>query len=221
MVAKPAVQGNARAGSEEDASIAVVGLACRLPGAGGPDEYWELLRDGRDAVGEAPPHRRDMEADAAKAGHHAWRAGYLDRIDEFDAGFFGISPREAAAMDPQQRLLLELSWEALEDAGIVPAQLHGTQTGVYAAAIWDDYAELTHRQHAALTHHSFSGTQRSMLANRISYTLELTGPSLTVDTGQSSSLVAVHLACESLRRGECATALVGGVNLMIGSNLKL
>ncbi|WP_407562333.1 type I polyketide synthase [Streptomyces sp. 184] len=189
--------------------IAVVGLACRLPGASGPAEFWRLLRDGGDAVGEVPESRR------RHAGGRAY-GGFLERVDAFDPEFFGISPREAAVMDPQQRLMLELAWEALEDAGIVPYDLSQTATAVYAAAIWDDYAELAHRRGGpARTHHTFAGTRRAMLANRVSYALGFTGPSLTVDTGQSSSLVAVHLACESLRRGESTLALVGGVNLVL------
>ncbi|GAA2111136.1 type I polyketide synthase [Streptomyces synnematoformans] len=189
--------------------IAVVGLACRLPGASSPAEFWRLLRDGVDAVGEVPESRR----------RHAGGPGYgafLERVDAFDPEFFGISPREAAVMDPQQRLMLELAWEALENAGIVPYDLSRTATAVYASAIWDDYAELAHRRGGpARTHHTFAGTRRAMLANRVSYALGCTGPSLTVDTGQSSSLVAVHLACESLRRGESTLALVGGVNLVL------
>ncbi|MFW6690679.1 type I polyketide synthase [Streptomyces sp. MAR4 CNX-425] len=189
--------------------IAVVGLACRLPGASSPAEFWRLLRDGTDAVGEVPEGRR------AHAGGPGYGA-FLEHVDAFDPEFFGISPREAAVMDPQQRLMLELAWEALEDAGTVPYDLSRTATAVYAAALWDDYAELAHRRGGpAVTHHTFAGTRRAMLANRVSYALGLTGPSLTVDTGQSSSLVAVHLACESLRRGESALALAGGVNLVL------
>ncbi|RKN08360.1 type I polyketide synthase [Streptomyces radicis] len=193
----------------EQAPIAVVGMACRLPGATTPAEFWRLLREGVDAVGEIPEARRPH----AEGLTHA---ALLDRVDAFDPEFFGISPREAAATDPQHRLMLELAWEALENAGIVPADLRESDTAVFASAIWDDYAELTARRgESALTHHTFAGTRRAMLANRVSYALRLTGPSLTVDTGQSSSLVAVHLACESLRRGEATTALVGGVNLLL------
>ncbi|WP_143659623.1 polyketide synthase, partial [Streptomyces sp. MP131-18] len=198
-----------------DEPIAVVGLACRLPGAPGPAEFWSLLRDGTDAVGP-PPAGRLSAAGAEEPGSPA-PAGYLERIDTFDAAFFKISPREAAAMDPQQRLMLELSWEAVEHAGIVPADLKGTRTAVFASSMWDDYAELSVLGGLdAVGPHTFTGTRRTMLANRVSYALGLTGPSLTVDTGQSSSLVAVHLACESLRRGEATTAIVGGVNLIVG-----
>lgn len=137
-------------------------------------------------------------------------------MDRFDAAFFGISPREAAAMDPQQRLMLELGWEALEEAGIVPGSLAGSRTAVYASAIWDDYAALHHRRgEAAAGRHSVTGLSRGVIANRLSYVLGLTGPSLTVDAAQSSSLVAVHLACEGLRHGDADLAVVGGVNLIL------
>ncbi|QNP68035.1 SDR family NAD(P)-dependent oxidoreductase [Streptomyces roseirectus] len=198
---------------EETQPVAVVGLACRLPGAATPQEFAALLARGDDAVTEPPTERRDNWPDDPDI---PTRAGFLARVDTFDAPFFGISPREAAALDPQQRLLLELGWEALEHAGIPPAALDGTSTGVYVGSLADDWARLTQRQGPdALTAHTFTGVQRSLLANRLSYTLGLTGPSLTVDSGQSSSLVAVHLAAESLRRGECEIALCGGVNLIL------
>ncbi|MGW0914418.1 beta-ketoacyl synthase N-terminal-like domain-containing protein, partial [Streptomyces sp. NPDC002784] len=199
--------------------IAVIGLACRLPGAPDPSAFWTLLREGREAVTTTPPERWDADAhfDAdptAKGKINTTRGGYLDQVDRFDAAFFGISPREAAAMDPQQRLMLELGWESLEDAGILPDTLGDRSTGVFVGAIWDDYAALLHRQGAsAIGAHSVTGLHRSIIANRLSYTLRLSGPSMTVDTGQSSSLVAVHLACESLRSGESDIALAGGVNL--------
>ncbi|MEU1150940.1 beta-ketoacyl synthase N-terminal-like domain-containing protein [Streptomyces sp. NPDC005863] len=189
--------------------VAVVGMACRLPGAGDPAAFWRLLSEGRDAVRDAPPERRRVDSGLRGPG------GYLDRIDGFDAAFFRVSPREAAAMDPQQRLLLELSWEALEDAGIRPAHLARSSTGVFVGAFWDDYAHVLDRgTEAAVTRHTMTGVHRSILANRISYTYGLAGPSLTVDTAQSSSLVAVHLACESIRGGESETAFAGGVSLI-------
>ncbi|MCL7428383.1 type I polyketide synthase, partial [Streptomyces sp. YS415] len=197
----------------------MIGLACRLPGAPDPSAFWTLLREGREAVTTTPPERWDADAhfDAdptAKGKINTTRGGYLDQVDRFDAAFFGISPREAAAMDPQQRLMLELGWESLEDAGILPDALGERSTGVFVGAIWDDYASLLHRQGvAAIGAHSVTGLHRSIIANRLSYTLRLSGPSMTVDTGQSSSLVAVHLACESLRSGESDIALAGGVNL--------
>ncbi len=190
-----------------------------MPGASSTDAFWRLLREGASAITDLPPDRRDLdrlsEADRSLPG--ILRGGFLDRIGDFDAGFFGIGPGEAAAMDPQQRLMLELGWEALEDAGIVPNGLIGSQTGVFVGAIADDYAHLLERYGtAAITRHALTGTQRGIIANRLSHTLGLRGPSLTVDTAQSSALTAVHLACESLRRGESGLALAGGVNLNIG-----
>ncbi|MFF8812613.1 type I polyketide synthase [Streptomyces pactum] len=194
--------------------IAVVGMACRLPGAAGPEQFWtDVLLPGRDAVGAAPEDRWSHEGGTPRPGHPD-RAGWLDRVDTFDAGFFGTTPREAAAMDPQQRLMLELAWEAVEHARISPDTLRDGRTGVFTAALWNDYAELTGAP-ADGGGHAFTAAQRAMLAGRVSYALRLRGPSLTVDTGQSSSLVAVHLACESLRRGESSGALVGGVNLIL------
>ncbi|MGE7388873.1 type I polyketide synthase, partial [Streptomyces sp. NPDC004126] len=194
--------------------IAVIGISCRFPQADGPAAYWRLLRDGTDAVTDAPEARRDVVP--AGSGPAAARGGYLDRVDTFDARFFGISPREAAAMDPQQRLVLELAWEALEDAGILPGTLKNSGTGVFVGAIWDDYADLVRRSGGAGTgQHAFTGLNRGVIANRVSYTLGLHGPSLTVDTAQSSSLVAVHLACQALLSGEADLALAGGVNLRV------
>ncbi|MFG2608530.1 type I polyketide synthase, partial [Streptomyces sp. NPDC048514] len=192
--------------------ISVVGLACRLPLANNPDEFWTLLRDGTDAVTAIPDDRSETIGLPPQEG----RGAFIDQVDRFDPEFFGISPREAAAMDPQQRLMLELSWEVLEDAGSVPASLTGSRTGVFIGAIGDDYAALQHqRGPTAVTQHSLTGLQRSIIANRISYVLGLRGPSMVVDTGQSSSLVAVHMACDSLRRGESHIALAGGVNINI------
>ncbi|WP_344535447.1 beta-ketoacyl synthase N-terminal-like domain-containing protein, partial [Streptomyces albiaxialis] len=194
-------------------SIAVVGLACRLPLADSPSAYWRLLRDGRDAVRPLPAGRRS----GASGPTPAPRGGYLDRVDGFDAAFFHVSPHEALVMDPQQRLMLELGWEALEDAGTPADALHGTGTGVFVGALWDDYAHLLRAHgHAAHSRHAMTGLQRGIIANRLSYVLGLRGPSLTVDAAQASSLAAVHLACESLRHGECELALAGGVNLALG-----
>ncbi|MET9297555.1 beta-ketoacyl synthase N-terminal-like domain-containing protein, partial [Streptomyces sp. NPDC003077] len=201
------------------ADIAVIGLSCRLPGAPDPDAFWELLRSGRDAVMEVPADRWDADRfyspDRAAPGRMNTRwGGFVDGVGEFDAAFFGVSPREAAEMDPQQRLALELGWEALERSGVDPSSLAGTRTGVFAGAIWDDYATLRQRAGVeAITQHTVTGSHRGVIANRLSYTLGLRGPSLVIDSGQSSSLVAVHLACESLRRGESTLALAGGVSL--------
>ncbi|MCN9244790.1 polyketide synthase, partial [Streptomyces sp. RY43-2] len=194
-------------------------MSCRVPGASGPDAYWELLKSGLQTVGEVPADRwnaadlYDPDRSVPGRANTRW-GGFVSYVDRFDAAFFGISPREAAEMDPQQRLALELGWEALEHAGLARTSLSGTRTGVFAGAIWDDYATLKHRQgFAAITPHTVTGLHRGIIANRLSYTLGLRGPSLVVDSGQSSSLVAVHLACESLRRGESELALAGGVSL--------
>ncbi|HEY8984541.1 MAG TPA: type I polyketide synthase, partial [Streptomyces sp.] len=198
------------AGKAEADEIAVVGLSCRLPKAADPAAFWRLLRDGVDAVGAAPDDRWIGDT------HSPRRGGFLDQIDHFDADFFGISPREAVAMDPRQRLLLELSWEALEDTRIVPTTLRGSRTGVFVGAMGDDYAVLTSRLgQETIGQHTLTGSSRAIIANRVSRFLGLRGPSLTVDTAQSSSLVAVHMACESLRRGESTVAIAGGVSLNI------
>ena len=202
--------------------IAVVGIACRLPGASSSLAFWRLLCAGEDAVADIPGRRLEFAGAVGALGSAfaqesiARRGGFLEDIEMFDAAFFGVSPREAAAMDPQQRLMLELCWEAVEDAGALPAHLGSSPTGVFVGAISGDYADLLQSQgHEAVTHHALTGLYKSMIANRVSYTLGLRGPSMTVDTGQSSSLVAVHLACESLRQGESELALACGVHLNI------
>ena len=180
------------------ADIAIIGLACRFPAAASPTEFWRLIRDGREA--------RELPGDVAG----------------FDADFFNLSPREACAMDPRQRLALELTWELLEDAFLVAQTLQGKQVAVYLGAMSDDYAVLTLQDAPEdIDHHSFAGISRAMIANRISYALGLHGPSLTVDSGQSSSLVAVHLACESLRAGQSALAIAGGVHLNLAPETAL
>ncbi|MFF7459749.1 type I polyketide synthase, partial [Kitasatospora sp. NPDC008115] len=194
--------------------IAVVGMACRLPGAADLRAFAALLTGGVDAITDIPENRRSALPGAGPAADAVSRGGFLDGVDRFDAAFFGISPREAAAMDPQQRLVLELAWESFEDAGMAPARFRARQAGVFVGAIADDYAALVRAGGAeAFTPHTATGLQRGIIANRVSYALGLRGPSLTVDSGQSSSLVAVHLAAESLRRGECEVALAGGVHL--------
>ncbi|MFC3999001.1 beta-ketoacyl synthase N-terminal-like domain-containing protein [Nocardiopsis sediminis] len=196
------------------AAIAVIGMACRFPGAPDPGAYWRLLADGASAIGEVPRDRDDLLRPAGGPR----RGGFLDRVDAFDAGFFGIAPREAAAMDPQQRLMLELGWEALEDSGTVPAALSGTETGVFVGAMADDYAALVHRSGpTAITRHTATGLYRGAIANRVSYVLGVCGPSVAVDAGQASGLVAVHLACESLRTGESRIALAGAVSLILAA----
>src|ERR1017187_8459603 len=186
--------------------IAVVGMSCRLPGAGDVGEFWELLRDGREALGPVPEGRHDS---TGRSG----RGGYLPHVDGFDAPLFSISAREARDMDPQQRLLLELGWEALEDARIAPDAVRDTDMGVFVGVTAEDYALLRHRSGAAPGPHALTGANRSLLANRLAYQLGVHGPSMSVDTGQSSALAAVHLGGASIRTGESALALVGGVQL--------
>ncbi|MFV2198920.1 SDR family NAD(P)-dependent oxidoreductase [Nocardiopsis sp. LOL_012] len=191
--------------------IAIIGLSCRFPGAGNPEALWRLLGEGHEAI-SGPPER--LGGGSPERGPD-W-GGYLHDAEYFDAAFFGISPREALAMDPQQRLMLELGWEAVENARTAPGSLRDSRVGVFAAAIGSDYALLHDRGGPeAITHHTLTGTHRSMVANRVSHALGLRGPSLTVDAGQASSLVGVHLAVESLRRGESDFALAGGVNLIL------
>ncbi|MFF3247336.1 beta-ketoacyl synthase N-terminal-like domain-containing protein, partial [Streptomyces sp. NPDC002870] len=211
-------------GISSEEAVAVVGISCRLPKAPDPATFWQLLRHGESAVTQTPGNRWDADplhdpADSSVDRTHPRWGGFLDHVDRFDPGFFGISPREAMVMDPQQRLILELGWEALEEGGIVPRGLRGSRTGVFIGAIWDDYATLARRLGVeAIGQYTLTGLNRGIIANRLSYLLGLRGPSLTLDTGQSSSLVAVHMACESLRRGESDLALAGGVNLTLASD---
>ncbi|TVL91390.1 type I polyketide synthase [Streptomyces sp. SAJ15] len=195
---------------ENERAIAVVGMACRVPGADDLRAFWRLLHGGVDAITDAPADRGYDIPELARFG----RGGFLDRVADFDAGFFGISPREAAAMDPRQRLALELTWEALEDAHAAPESLRDSSTAVFLGATGDDYASLVHRHGPdAVSHHSLAGLSRGVIANRVSHHLGFHGPSVTVDTAQSSSLVAVHMACESLLSGTTRLALAGGVHL--------
>jgi acyl-CoA synthetase (AMP-forming)/AMP-acid ligase II/3-oxoacyl-(acyl-carrier-protein) synthase/acyl carrier protein len=190
--------------------IAVVGAACRLPGARDLDQLRDLLRSGRDALSSFPRDRWDAaHADEVVAD----RGGFIDEVDMFDAAFFGISPREAARIDPQQRILLETAWEALEDAGQPPPELAGSDSGVFVGISNVDYLQLQD-VHSA-DGHLATGNAHSIAANRLSYFLDLQGPSIAVDTACSSSLVAVHLARQSLALGECDVALAAGVNVLL------
>ena len=206
--------------------IAIVGLGCRFPGAPDPDAFWRLLRAGGDAIREVPADRWDARAfydpDPATPGTTTTRfGGFLPGIDEFEPSFFCISPREASHMDPQQRLLLEVTWEALENAGIAPQSLYGTATGVFVGISTSDYAGLQFSDPARVGAYAGTGSAHSIAANRLSYLLDLRGPSMAVDTACSSSLVAVHLACQSLLTGECRVALAAGVNVILTPQLTI
>ncbi len=207
-----------RAASEP---IAVIGIGCRFPGfADCPEALWQLLQDGRCTTAEIDAERWDADAyfdpDPATPGKISTRyASLLDRVDSFDAQFFGIAPREANQMDPQQRLLLETSWEALENAAIVPTDLRGSRTAVMIGLMNGDYAQLATASPEAIDLYTGGGTSSSVAAGRLSYVLGLQGPSLVVDTACSSSLVSVHLACQSLRNRDCDLALAGGANLIL------
>ncbi|BBU69675.1 type I polyketide synthase [Fluviibacter phosphoraccumulans] len=201
--------------------IAIVGLSFRFPGDLDTEKaLWQALKDGRDLVTEVPADRwatEELQHDRRKEPGRSitFSAGVRSRIDEFDAGFFGISPREAAWMDPQQRMLLELAWEALENAGQKPADLAGSDCAVYVGISSLDYGVRAMDDLAAISPHYMTGNTLSIAANRLSYVLDLRGPSVSVDTACSSSLVALHHACNSLRTGEASSALVGGVSLLL------
>jgi myxalamid-type polyketide synthase MxaB len=200
--------------------IAVIGIGCRFPGAAGPEQFWQLLLEGRDAITEIPADRWAVDAyydanpQTPGKSYSRW-GGFLDRIDEFDPAFFGISPREAQHMDPRQRILLETAWEALANAAQAPERLSGSNTGVFIGHMVGDYYSLEAGNVASIDSYASTGNLDSILANRLSYILNLEGPSLAVDTACSSSMVALHLACQSLRQDECQTAIAGGVNLML------
>ncbi len=196
--------------TDGESAVAVVGIGCRFPWAGNPEQFWNLLHSGIDAI-TPPPTDRNLEGTR-------W-GGFLERIDAFDADFFGITARETEAMDPQQRLLLEVAWESLEHAGIAPHKLAGSATGVFVGISGSDYARLQRNPHAETDAYMATGNALSIAANRISYVLDLRGPSWAIDTACSSSLVALHQACQSLLRGECELALCGGVNLILTSHL--
>ncbi|MGD0898738.1 MAG: type I polyketide synthase, partial [Thermoguttaceae bacterium] len=206
--------------------IAVVGMACRFPGAENPKAFWRMLCDGADAIEEVPADRWNIDdyydPDPSVPGKMSTRwGGFLKKVDEFDAEFFGISPREAVRVDPQQRLLLEVAWEALEDAGLPIGRMAQTKTGVYVGVVGSDYGMLQSKDVCDMDVFSGTGVSHAILANRVSYVLNLNGPSLTLDTACSSSLVTVHLACQGLRRRESDMALAGGVNLILSPEMTL
>ncbi|MFN6571716.1 SDR family NAD(P)-dependent oxidoreductase [Dendronalium sp. ChiSLP03b] len=203
--------------------IAIIGIGCRFPGgANNPEAFWRLLQNGVDAIAQVPANRWNLsnfyDPDPAKPGKIRTRwGGFIEDIDKFDAQFFGISPREASCIDPQQRLLLEVVWEALEDGGQVSESLAGSNTGVFIGISGSDYhhIQLNVSDRNSINAYTHLGGVHCIAANRISYILNLKGPSMAVDTACSSSLVAVHLACQSIWNGESALAIAGGVNAIL------
>ncbi len=228
VAAAPPAPPTAAARPAADEAVAVIGVGCRFPGADGPEAFRRLLRDGADALSEVPPDRWDGDAlhdpEPGVAGRIVTRrGGFVDGVDLFDAPFFGLSPREASSTDPQQRFLLEVAWEALEHAAQDPRGLAGTATGVFVGVGTADYSylQLTAGGIDDVGAYFGTGNAHSVAANRLSYTLDLHGPSIAVDSACSSSLVALHLAAESVRSGESDLALAGGVNLILTPHLSV
>ncbi|WP_439379281.1 SDR family NAD(P)-dependent oxidoreductase [Amycolatopsis lexingtonensis] len=205
---------------ENGEPVAIIGLGCRLPGGiESPEAFWRFLDAGGDAIGDVPEGRWETFAPAEDLAGVPAQGGFLDDVAGFDAAFFGITPREAEAMDPQQRILLEVAWAALEHAGIPPHRLRGSRTGVFVGLSATEYGSLTMTDVAGVDVWSGTGAAASIAANRLSYLLDLRGPSLTLDTACSSSLVAVHQAVQSLRRGESEIALAAGVNVLLSPGI--
>jgi acyl transferase domain-containing protein len=199
--------------------IAVVGIDCRFPGAPDKTALWRLMMDGVVTDTEVPSQRWDVDAyyhpDGVVGSTNTRRGHFIDDVDAFDNEFFGIAPLEAGTLDPQQRLLLQTSWRALEDAGVDPRSMAGTSTGVFVGLMSAEWGNLAMLDYAGLTSFSGAGSGSFMSANRISYHLNLTGPSMAIDTACSSSLIAVHQGCAALRSGDADTVIAAGANIML------
>jgi 3-oxoacyl-[acyl-carrier-protein] synthase II len=205
--------------------IAIVGMACQVPGANNPEEFWQLLQEGKDAITSVPDDRwnaQDGDLGNTFEKIHTTYGGFVPHLKEFDSSFFRIAPKEAMSIDPQQRLLLEVSWSALENAAIAAEQVQGSQTGVFIGIAAVDYwHQLLSRNNAEIDAYMTTGNTHSLASGRISHFFDFTGPSISLDTACSSSLVAVHLAIKSLRDRECHMALAGGVNRLISPKISL
>lgn len=213
---------------EPPVPIAVVGISCRLPGgADDPAKLWQLLSEGRNAWSDVPPARFNWSSfhhpNHDMQGTYSHRGGHFMHQDiaAFDARFFGIPPNEANAMDPKQRILLEIAYEAFENAGISLERIQGSNTGVYVATFTHDYETMMLKDPQILPSYLLTGIGQAILSNRISYVFDLRGPSITLDTACSGSLVALHQACQSLRSGESDIALAGGTNLILNPDIMI
>ncbi|GAB4131472.1 MAG: polyketide synthase [Cyanobacteria bacterium J069] len=211
--------------AEKHQPIAIVGMGCRFPGADTLDDFWTLLHAGKDAITEIPGDRWNLDQyyspdPSAPGKMYTRHGGFVPHLHDFDAAFFRIAPREAASLDPQQRLLLEVSWEALEQAGIAPHSLMGQAVGVFVGICGIDYwHQLLQQDPSSIDAYLTTGNTHSTASGRLSYLLGSTGPSLSIDAACASSLVAVHLACQSLRQRECDLAIVGGVNRILSPEM--